>query len=130
MAMMTAAERAAQIWPVLALAARNWQILTYSMLGKLIGVPPKGLGHLLEPIQSYCLQHQLPPLTILVVQKQTGLPGLGFSAASAQDYAKEQMRVFREDWIRRGAPSPEELAKAVRQRPSRRKRSDQHRNQE
>jgi hypothetical protein len=31
---MTVIERAAQIWPVLALAARNRQVLTYEIVGK------------------------------------------------------------------------------------------------
>ena len=75
MSIMKATERASQIWAVLALAARNRQILTYEIVGRLIGVPARGLGHLLEPIQSYCLLKDLPPLTILVVQETTGLPG-------------------------------------------------------
>ena len=47
--------RAAQIWSVLVLAARNRQILTYGLLGKIIGAPPAALGKWLEPIQAYCL---------------------------------------------------------------------------
>lgn len=119
MPIMNKSQRAAQIWAVLAWAAKNRQIITYPILGKLIGVPPQGLGHLLEPIQSYCLLKGLPPLTILVVQEQTGLPGVGFNAASASDYAKEQLRVFEYDWIASGAPKPDELAKAAQKRPSR-----------
>ena len=41
MAIMSAGERAAQIWAVLALAARNRQILTYEIVGRLIGVPAR-----------------------------------------------------------------------------------------
>ncbi len=119
MSIMSVPQRAAQIWSVLGLAARNRQILTYQMLGKLIGVPARGLGHLLEPIQSYCLINNLPPLTILVVLEETGLPSRGFSAASAGDLAKEQLDVFALDWIEHGAPKPEELEQAVKERPSR-----------
>jgi hypothetical protein len=119
MSIMTAAERATQIWAVLALAARNRQILTYRMLGRLIGVPARGLGHLLEPVQSYCLEEKLPPLTILVVLEETGLPGSGFSAASAGDFAKKQLQVFDYDWLAHGAPKPEQLAQAVEKHPSR-----------
>ena len=68
-------ERALQIWSVLALAAKNRQVLTYDILAKLIGVPRPGLGQLLEPIQSYCMLNKLPPLTILVVSEETGMPG-------------------------------------------------------
>ena len=119
MAIMSAGERAAQIWAVLALAARNRQILTYEIVGRLIGVPARGLGHLLEPIQSYCLVKDLPPLTILVVQEGTGTPGSGFSAASANEFSKKQLDVFGFDWLDQGAPTPEELSAAVTQRPSR-----------
>lgn len=92
---MRADERASQIWSVLALAARNRQILTYGIVSALIGVPKQGLGQLLEPIQSYCLVHNLEPLTILVVQDGTGLPGVGFIAA--QDIPATQSRVFAYD---------------------------------
>lgn len=122
MAIMTVPERAAQIWSVLGLAARNRQILTYRMVGRLVGVPARGLGKLLEPIQSYCLLRKLPPLTILVVQEETGLSGSGFSAASAEQFAKSQLEVFEYDWINHGAPKPADLEKAVKARPSRGKR--------
>ena len=119
---MEANERAAQIWAVLAWAATSRQVLTYGILGKLIGVPARGLGHLLEPVQSYCLLRGLPPLTILVVSEDTGLPSSGFTAAS--DVPKTQLAVFQHDWLGAGAPSPEDLATAVAQRPSRPPRSD------
>lgn len=113
---MTAAERASQIWAILALAARNRQILTYGMIEKLIGVPRQGLGQLLEPIQSYCMLNKLPPLTVLAVKEDTGIPGEGFIAA--KDIPAAQMRVFETDWIKHGAPSPQTLAEARESRPS------------
>jgi hypothetical protein len=113
---MTAYERAAQIWSVLGLAAWNRQVLTYEMVGRLIGVPQQGLGHLLEPIQSYCMVHKLPPLTSLVVSRQTGLPSPGFVAA--QNVPLEQVRVFEFDWLEHTAPTPELLEQAAKQLPS------------
>jgi len=104
---MRVAERAAQIWPVLTSAANNRQILTYDIVARLIGVPRPALGQLLEPIQSYCLSHKLPALSILVVSQDTGMPGTGFIAAS--DIPAEQARVFREKWLDRGCPSPEDF---------------------
>lgn len=115
---MTRSERASQIWAVLALAARNRQSLTYGILSRLTGVPAAGLGQLLEPIQSYCLVHGLPPLTILVVQQESGLPGSGFTGAQATEYAKDQMRVFSFDWLEHANPQPERLEKAVLKHPS------------
>ncbi len=108
---MTTTERAAQIWAVLALAAHNRQVLTYGILAKLIGVPRPGLGQLLEPIQSYCLVQGLPPLTILVVSENSGLPGEGFIAA--QDIPKTQQMVFAFDWLAHGTPSVELFERAI-----------------
>ncbi len=113
---MTVYERAVQIWSVLAWAARNRQVLTYDIVGKLTGVPRQGLGRLLEPIQSYCLVNELPPLTILAVSETTGIPGTGFVAA--QDIPRAQMNVFAFDWLEHGAPSPEVLEAAVQEQPS------------
>jgi len=113
---MKASERAAQIWAVLALAARNRQVLTYDMTAKLTGVPRQGLGRLLDPIQSYCLVKGLPPLTILVVSSDSGMPGQGFIAA--EDIPKTQQEVFAFDWLDHGAPSPDQLQSAASQRPS------------
>ncbi|MCU1716439.1 hypothetical protein [Pseudomonas sp. 5P_3.1_Bac2] len=115
---MTRYERASQIWAVLALAAKGRQSLTYGILSKLIGVPAAGMGKLLEPIQSYCLIEKLPPLTILVVQQDSGLPGTGFTGAKATEFAKDQMRVFAFDWIDHGNPQPEKLEQAAKQQPS------------
>jgi hypothetical protein len=109
-------ERAAQIWPVLTLAARNRQVLTYDLLGKLIGVPRQGLGRLLEPIQSYCMVRALPPLTILVVSEETGIPGTGFIAAA--DIPRTQVEVFGHNWLSGDVPTPDDLEQAVKQQPS------------
>ena len=113
---MQIAERSAQIWSVLVLAARNRQILTYDLLGRLIGAPAPALGRWLEPIQSYCLIHQMPALTAIVVSDVTGLPGTGFIAAA--EVPAEQAKVFRHDWLAQMAPKPEELAAAAAERPS------------
>ncbi len=115
---MTRSERASQIWAVLAWAARGRQSLTYGQLAKLIGVPTAGLGQLLEPIQSYCLLRSLPPLTVLVVQQESGLPGPGFTGASAEDFAGAQAAVFGYDWLGHGNPQSELLEAAVKELPS------------
>ncbi len=106
-------ERGAQVWSVLALAARNRQLLTYDLLSNLIGVPRQGLANVLDQVQRYCMQNDLPPLTILVVNKDTGLPGDGFVAV--EDIAKNREPVFEYDWLTHGAPSPDQLAAAVAQ---------------
>ena len=94
---MQASDRAAQIWSMLALAALNRQVLTYRIVGRLIGVPARGLGQLLEPIQSYCILQRLDPLSSLVVSEITGLPGDGFIAAPNVPAA--QSAVFDASWL-------------------------------
>jgi len=106
-------ERATQVWAVLALAARNRQILTYEILSQLIGVPAHGLANILDHVQRYCMQRGLPPLTSIVVSKSTGLPGEGF--ITAQDIPRNQGSVFNHDWITTAAPSPDDLETAVRE---------------
>jgi putative restriction endonuclease len=78
---MTRNERAAQLWSVLTLAARQQIILSYDVAGKLTGLPQFAVGDNLIPIQNYCIQNGLPPLTALVVSEKTGLPSEGFIAA-------------------------------------------------
>lgn len=109
-------ERAAQAWSLLAFAACHRQTLTYELLAKLTGMHAAGLGAVLEPIQSHCLLNDLPPLTALVVNKATGLPGTGFIAAA--DVPREFVRIFDHDWLAVACPTPEQLAEATRLRPS------------
>ena len=115
---MTIYQHAAQIWSVLVWAARCRQTLTYELLGKLIGIPPFGLGRHLEPVQSYCVLNKLPPLTSLVVQN-SGFPGVGFTAADAAKVPQAQAEVFDFDWLSNlKAPTPEQLQQAVMKLPS------------
>ena len=109
-------ERAWQTWPVLTLAARNRQILTYQILGRLTGMQARGLGQVLEQIQSYCLLNKLPPLSALVVNKGTGLPSIGFVATT--DAPRAFVEVFEHDWLGTACPTPDQLAEAVRLLPS------------
>lgn len=104
-------QRAAQIWAVLAYAAINRQIITYKTLAKLVGMPTAALGGMLDPIQTFCQKKKLPPLTVLVVQQKSGLPGTGFIAAA--NIPKAQADVFNYNWMGLGAPSPENIEKIV-----------------
>ena len=103
---MTRHDRAAQLWPLLALAARNRQILTYDMVSRLTGVPRPAVGGFLAPIQDFCLRHKLPPLTILVVSEETGLPGAGLPLP-LRTCPKLRWKFLLFDWLGHAAPSPE-----------------------
>jgi hypothetical protein len=113
-------QHAAQIWSVLVWCATCRQTLTYEILGKLIGIPPRGLGQHLEPVQSFCLLHGLPPLTSLVV-REGGLPGGGFTAADAAKIPQAHAEVFKFNWLDNPevkAPNPELLKDAAQKMPS------------
>lgn len=106
---MTAEERALQIWQVLSGAARNRQTLTYEMLDDLIGM---GGAYVLSPplnlVAKHCRQHDLPPLTVLVVGKATGEPGAGYAAVSGVGVDREQ--VFNYAWYRLPPRQPADFA--------------------
>ncbi len=117
---MTVYERAWQVWPVLVMAARQRQTLTYTTLGRLIGMPQNSLGRVLEPLQSFCIINNLPPLTSIVVNK-AGSPEPGYSATQMSEVPTSQARVYQFDWLDRAVvvpPRPADLEEAVRQRPS------------
>lgn len=91
---------------------------TSFQLAQVTGAFTGGLGAWLEPVQSYCIINGLPPLTVLVVQQESGMPGSGFTGASARDLAKEQARVFSFNWLGHGNPGADKLEQAVKQNPS------------
>lgn len=103
-------ERAVQLWSVLALAASNRQILTYDLVARITGLVRPSIGDFLRPIQQFCTESGLPPLTAIVVSEQTGLPGDGFIGAA--DVPAAQIRVFQHKWLDVVAPNADQLAKA------------------
>jgi hypothetical protein len=115
---MNRAQRASQIWSVLAWCARHRQNMTYGELAQATGAFTGGLGQLLEPIQSYCLLENLPPLTVLVVRQETGLPGPGFTGTTADALASAQAKVFEFNWLDHGNPGEDKLEAAVKAQPS------------
>lgn len=104
--------RALQIWLILIGAAHNRQIITYGHLTKLFGMKmsvalTQPLGH----IMYYCIQNNLPPLTVLVVNKETGRPGDGLLGTDL-DAARE--KVFEYPWYDLVPPTREELDAAYK----------------
>jgi len=102
--------RALQMWLILIAAADNEQILTYGLLAQKLGYQSGIiLTQMLKHIMYFCRQNGLPPLTILVVNQDTGLPGDGLVEA---DFNAGRELVFNLDWFSIVPPSPEELAEA------------------
>ena len=112
---MTRAERAQQLWSLLAWAASNRQILTYDIVARLTGVVRPSIGDFLRPIQQFCTEEGLPPLTSLVVKEPDGIPGEGFIAAA--DVPAAQLRVFQHSWLETPAPNAQRLEAAYSRAP-------------
>jgi len=70
------------------------------------GVLADQLGH----VAFYCIRHKLPPLTTLVVNEKTGLPGEGIPV---EDILSQREKVFNCPWFEVVPPSPEGLKEAV-----------------
>lgn len=104
--------RALQIWQILICKAANRQTITYGALARMLGFGGAGtLAHFLGHIMHHCLQNGLPPLTVLVVNQDTGLPGEGLIDA---DYNADREAVFGFGWFGVIPPTPDELSAAYR----------------
>jgi hypothetical protein len=97
---MTHPEQAVLLWPLLALAARNQQVLSYADIQGFTGIDQRGLGQPLGLIHHYCERHRHPHLNLIVVNRETGLPGQGVPGKpmTHEEILVEQARVFVFDW--------------------------------
>ncbi len=101
---MTQAEQAVLLWPMLALAARTQQVLTYSDVAGFTAIEARGLDNALGRIHAYCKRRGFPLLNSIVVQRGTGVPGEGFpDKMTPTQTLVEQAKVFTFDWSARGA---------------------------
>ncbi|MFN7985239.1 MAG: hypothetical protein U0Q11_25645 [Vicinamibacterales bacterium] len=107
---MTRDERAQLAWQFLVNAATNRQIVTYTMLADAIGMGAGTLAQVLGSIMYYCEQQDLPPLTALVVKKDTGIPGVGLT--TLEDLASDRERVFSYEWLKMLPPSADRFRRA------------------
>lgn len=92
------------VWPHLVKAARNMDTLYYSDLAPKIPTNDLNVGQALGPIQAYCIENALPPLTVLVVSKKNGKPGDGFIGATPESFEPELARAYDYDWSEIGNP--------------------------
>jgi hypothetical protein len=108
---MTANDRLSQLWSLLVDSARAQKVLTYDILGQLIGVPDQAIGCFLRPIEDYCKFHNLPPLTSLALNEMEG-PLVGDINAAGDTFG-ERARVYLFDWLSQKSPKPEEFLKVT-----------------
>lgn len=105
--------RAVQAWQILSGKAMNRQTLTYEDLSLLMfrrraaGVLDGTLGH----IAFYCIDNDLPPLSLIVVGKNRGRPGDEIPVDPAT-IDEDREKVYRYDWYDVRPPSEEELSVA------------------
>lgn len=104
--------RALQAWLILIARATNRQTLTYTILDELMHFGnPRALGPILDYILKFCIANDLPRLTIIVVNKNTGVPSSGMGDF---DFSQQEA-VFDFDWYSIVPPMPEELDAAYKQ---------------
>jgi hypothetical protein len=106
------AVRALQAWQYLIGKATNRQIVQYKELRILMDYQTSNpLTPALGCIMFYCEQNDLPPLTLIVVNK-AGIPGEGFTVEQIEDYHQRREDVFNFPWFKLVPPTVAELSAA------------------
>lgn len=106
---MTINDRLTQLWSLLVESAHAQRVLTYDLLGQMIGVPEQAIGCFLRPIQDYCNHYNLPPLASLALNEKDEL----IESKETTDLFGERTRVYFFDWFSRKCPTPEDLLKVT-----------------
>lgn len=87
----------AQARAALIMAAMRRTIVTYGELGKAIGIEGVGvfyeLRHVLDDLSDDCINRGEPSLAALIVNKDTGAPGSGWTDG-ARPWHTEVQKVF------------------------------------
>ncbi|MDO8925942.1 MAG: hypothetical protein Q7U94_03410 [Sideroxyarcus sp.] len=95
---MTRSERAMQVWQILVGAAHHRQTLTYGQVAEHLEFEGAGvLAQILGCIMLFCKAKGLPPLTCLVVNQTTGLPGDGLT--TVENLPTEREDVYNQNWF-------------------------------
>jgi putative restriction endonuclease len=99
-------ELASLAWEPLVESAARHHLLTYQDLAQPLGLRgARPVRFALGPIQSLCSERGYPPLTSIVINKQTRLPGQGFIAGTGK-LKEDHDSVFGFDWSLVPAPFP------------------------
>lgn len=110
---MTRYQRSNQIWSLLICAARERKSYTYGDVADILGFGGAGtMAQLLGPIMWLCEDNEWPPLTALVVNRETGLPGEGLS--TLEDVNEDRELVFNFDWFLLEPPQIQDFKNADR----------------
>lgn len=99
-------ELASLAWRPLVEAAKRKHLLFYHDLASPLGLRgARPVRFALGPIQSLCIERDYPPLTSIVINKRTRLPGPGFVAGSGK-LKEDHDSVFAFDWSSVPPPFP------------------------
>ena len=110
---MTRYQRASQIWTLLVTAAKDRKTYTYGDLANVLSFGGAGVfAPILDCIMRFCKEKNLPPLTILVVNKTTGLPGEGLT--TIDEVNRDREAVFNYDWFSLEPPQNEDFESVER----------------
>ena len=110
-------EQAHFVW----IALTSWclfnknKTITYGELAKLIGYPAQAgrtLAEALGTVSLYCLYNDLPPLSCIVVAKNTNHPGWEGMIPSNSSLEKEQNKAWETSWNLYRTPSVGTLRRA------------------
>jgi hypothetical protein len=108
---MTRYQRSMQIWAILICAAKDRKSYTYGQIATILGMGGAGvISQFLGPIMWYCEENGYPPLTVLVVNQDTGLPGEGLT--TLQDVNEDREKAFNLDWFSIEPPTTEDFKAA------------------
>lgn len=115
------------IWPMLTAADSSGRTLTYTDVASPIATNPLSVGYALGPVQAYCMENRLAPLTVIVVGLRTGVPGNGFIAWDVDDLPAAMAAVRAQNWDLVGNPfegfgsgdTPDTLAERLVENPDR-----------
>jgi alkylated DNA nucleotide flippase Atl1 len=110
---MTRYQRSSQIWSLLITAARGRKCYTYGQIAEILGFGGAGtMAQFLGPIMRLCKDNDWPPLTVLVVNQDTGLPGEGLS--TIEEVNADREAVFGFDWFSLEPPQNSDFKEAER----------------
>lgn len=90
--------KAADVWPHLVRYAFERRTATYGELAKETAIFHRNLRLALDPIGQWCFRNKLPPLTIVIVDADTGRPGSGIVGTSEATLDEDLARAFGHDW--------------------------------
>lgn len=104
-------EQAHFIWIALSgwITHQKGETITYGELAELLGYDAQAgrtLAEALGMVSLYCLYNDLPPLSCIVVAKNSNTPGWEGMIPNGSSLTKEQKKVWKTKWHLFRTPSP------------------------